>query len=134
MPDGALSGFDPLIVQWFEKRFSSPTEPQVLGWPEIRAGNDVLISAPTGSGKTLAAGGFALHHARAHQLRQVVGAVPYILKRRPPARRGGCGRSAAASWLVTAVPCWPPSITWSPSRLLMTPPCWFFIWMLRTLS
>jgi len=25
------------------------------GWPEIRAGRDVLISAPTGSGKTLAA-------------------------------------------------------------------------------
>ena len=27
----------------------------MLGWPEIRAGRDVLISAPTGSGKTLAA-------------------------------------------------------------------------------
>ena len=26
-----------------------------MGWPEIRAGRDVLISAPTGSGKTLAA-------------------------------------------------------------------------------
>jgi Lhr-like helicase len=32
-----------------------PTEPQVQGWPLIRAGQDVLISAPTGSGKTLAA-------------------------------------------------------------------------------
>jgi ATP-dependent Lhr-like helicase len=31
------------------------TEPQRLGWPEIQAGRDVLISAPTGSGKTLAA-------------------------------------------------------------------------------
>src|SRR6266436_6041677 len=50
-----LSAFDPLIVQWFSQRFRSPTEPQVLGWPEIRAGRDVLISAPTGSGKTLAA-------------------------------------------------------------------------------
>ena len=30
-------------------------EPQVEGWPLIRAGRDVLISAPTGSGKTLAA-------------------------------------------------------------------------------
>src|SRR6266403_2338447 len=53
-PD-VLAGFDPLIVEWFARRFSGPTEPQILGWPEIRAGRDVLISAPTGSGKTLAA-------------------------------------------------------------------------------
>jgi ATP-dependent helicase Lhr and Lhr-like helicase len=51
----ALSGFDPLVVEWFERRFPSPTEPQILGWPEIRARRDVLISAPTGSGKTLSA-------------------------------------------------------------------------------
>src|SRR5579864_8662616 len=50
-----LSGFDPLVVEWFERRFQAPTEPQILGWPEIRAGHDVLISAPTGSGKTLSA-------------------------------------------------------------------------------
>ncbi len=50
-----LSGFDPLVVEWFERRFAAPTEPQILGWPEIRAGRDVLISAPTGSGKTLSA-------------------------------------------------------------------------------
>src|SRR5579871_40463 len=50
-----LSGFDPLTREWFEKRFSAPTEPQILGWPEIRSGHDVLISAPTGSGKTLSA-------------------------------------------------------------------------------
>ncbi len=50
-----LTGFDPLIAEWFAQRFHGPTEPQVLGWPEIRAGHDVLISAPTGSGKTLAA-------------------------------------------------------------------------------
>ncbi|HVP45276.1 MAG TPA: DEAD/DEAH box helicase, partial [Bryobacteraceae bacterium] len=54
-PADVLSGFDPLVVEWFNSRFAGPTEPQVLGWPEIRAGNDVLISAPTGSGKTLAA-------------------------------------------------------------------------------
>ena len=36
-------------------RFDCATEPQLLGWPEIRAGRNVLISAPTGSGKTLAA-------------------------------------------------------------------------------
>jgi ATP-dependent Lhr-like helicase len=50
-----LPEFDPLISEWFGRRFSAPTEPQVLGWPKIRAGYDVLISAPTGSGKTLSA-------------------------------------------------------------------------------
>src|SRR5579863_1408095 len=54
-PADVLSGFDPLVVEWFTRRFSAPTEPQVLGWPQIRAGHDVLISAPTGSGKTLSA-------------------------------------------------------------------------------
>src|SRR5262245_52535265 len=47
--------FDPLVAEWFSRRFTQPTEPQSLGWPEIRAGHDILISAPTGSGKTLAA-------------------------------------------------------------------------------
>src|SRR5437588_10581558 len=47
--------FDPLVAEWFAKRFSQPTEPQSLGLPAIRSGHDVLISAPTGSGKTLAA-------------------------------------------------------------------------------
>ncbi|HTA70204.1 MAG TPA: DEAD/DEAH box helicase, partial [Bryobacteraceae bacterium] len=50
-----LADFDPLVAEWFVTRFAGPTEPQILGWPEIRAGRDVLISAPTGSGKTLAA-------------------------------------------------------------------------------
>ena len=50
-----LTPFDPLIQKWFGERFQYVTEPQRLGWPEIRSGNDVLISAPTGSGKTLAA-------------------------------------------------------------------------------
>jgi ATP-dependent Lhr-like helicase len=50
-----LSGFDPLTAEWFVTRFGCATEPQLRGWPEIRAGHDVLISAPTGSGKTLAA-------------------------------------------------------------------------------
>jgi ATP-dependent helicase Lhr and Lhr-like helicase len=50
-----LASFDPLIAQWFAQRFSAATEPQVQGWPLIREGRDVLISAPTGSGKTLAA-------------------------------------------------------------------------------
>jgi len=47
--------FDPLVEEWFARQFGSPTEPQVEGWPAIRTGGDVLISAPTGSGKTLAA-------------------------------------------------------------------------------
>src|SRR5687767_8766961 len=50
-----LSAFDPLVSEWFSTRLGNPTEPQVRGWPEIRDGRDVLISAPTGSGKTLAA-------------------------------------------------------------------------------
>ena len=50
-----LFGFDPLIEEWFTARFGAPTEPQLRGWPEIRDGRDVLLSAPTGSGKTLAA-------------------------------------------------------------------------------
>lgn len=47
--------FHPLVAEWFAARLGEPTEPQVHGWPLIRAGRDVLISAPTGSGKTLAA-------------------------------------------------------------------------------
>jgi ATP-dependent Lhr-like helicase len=50
-----LAGFDPLVAEWFATRFGRPTEPQILGWPEIAQGHDLLISAPTGSGKTLAA-------------------------------------------------------------------------------
>jgi ATP-dependent Lhr-like helicase len=50
-----LPGFDPLVSEWFGGRFAHVTEPQALGWPVIRDGKDVLISAPTGSGKTLAA-------------------------------------------------------------------------------
>jgi ATP-dependent Lhr-like helicase len=50
-----LSNFDPLIAEWFTRKFGSPTEPQIAGWREIATGQDVLISAPTGSGKTLAA-------------------------------------------------------------------------------
>ena len=51
----SLPDFDPLVAEWFGTRFGTPTEPQILGWPAIREGHDVLISAPTGSGKTLAA-------------------------------------------------------------------------------
>ena len=47
--------FHPLVQEWFDATFTAPTEPQTRGWPAIRAGEDVLISAPTGSGKTLSA-------------------------------------------------------------------------------
>ena len=50
-----MRDFHPLTTAWFERRFAAATDPQLESWPEIRAGRDVLISAPTGSGKTLAA-------------------------------------------------------------------------------
>ncbi|MDQ2679809.1 MAG: DEAD/DEAH box helicase [Candidatus Eremiobacteraeota bacterium] len=50
-----IETFHPLVSEWFAARFGEPTEPQLQGWPLIKAGRDVLISAPTGSGKTLAA-------------------------------------------------------------------------------
>ena len=50
-----IDQFHPLVSEWFSARYGNPTEPQIHGWPIIRAGQDVLISAPTGSGKTLAA-------------------------------------------------------------------------------
>lgn len=55
MNEMPLSGFDPLVREWFSARFGDVTEPERLGWPVVRAGGDVLISAPTGTGKTLAA-------------------------------------------------------------------------------
>jgi ATP-dependent Lhr-like helicase len=50
-----MESFHPLVSEWFDSRFDRATEPQLQGWPLVRAGGDVLISAPTGSGKTLAA-------------------------------------------------------------------------------
>ena len=50
-----LDEFHPLVREWFASSFGTTTEPQARGWPAIRGGDDVLISAPTGSGKTLAA-------------------------------------------------------------------------------
>ena len=47
--------FHPVIGQWFEQKFGTPTAPQKEGWPSIQSGADTLIAAPTGSGKTLAA-------------------------------------------------------------------------------
>jgi ATP-dependent Lhr-like helicase len=50
-----LHPFHPVIADWFHRRFKAPTDVQMLSWPAIRSGKDVLIAAPTGSGKTLAA-------------------------------------------------------------------------------
>ncbi|MDX1623652.1 MAG: DEAD/DEAH box helicase [Gemmatimonadota bacterium] len=51
-----LKPFHPAVRTWFERAFpGGPSAPQAGGWPAIRSGEDVLISAPTGSGKTLAA-------------------------------------------------------------------------------
>ena len=70
---GCDVGFDPLVSEWFTARFAGPTEPQILGWPEIRAGRDVLISAPTGSGKTLAAFLICLDRSGARSSRRRAG-------------------------------------------------------------
>ncbi|MEX2599589.1 MAG: DEAD/DEAH box helicase, partial [Dehalococcoidia bacterium] len=51
----ATQHLHPLVRQWFESRFGTPTEAQAQGWPAIAAGQHTLIAAPTGSGKTLAA-------------------------------------------------------------------------------
>src|SRR4051812_2849696 len=49
-----LEHFHPTIQSWFARRFGEATEPQREGWPRIRSGRNVLISAPTGTGKTIA--------------------------------------------------------------------------------
>src|SRR6478609_8308713 len=50
-----LSGFHPLITDWFASSVGTPTDVQVQAWPAIQSGQDALIAAPTGSGKTFAA-------------------------------------------------------------------------------
>jgi ATP-dependent Lhr-like helicase len=50
-----LPQFHPVTTNWFDARFSAPTDAQLQGWPRILAGEHTLVAAPTGSGKTLAA-------------------------------------------------------------------------------
>jgi ATP-dependent Lhr-like helicase len=50
-----LTGFHPLIAEWFAASVGQPTDVQQKAWSAIRTGGDVLIAAPTGSGKTFAA-------------------------------------------------------------------------------
>jgi ATP-dependent Lhr-like helicase len=54
-PVAGIEWAHPVVQEWFVRRFGTPTEPQIQGWPHILAGHTTLISAPTGSGKTLAA-------------------------------------------------------------------------------
>jgi ATP-dependent Lhr-like helicase len=51
----SLSGFHPLVSEWFHRTLGAPTPAQARGWEHIRRGRHTLIAAPTGSGKTLAA-------------------------------------------------------------------------------
>ena len=51
----ALAPFLVPTRAWFARAFGTPTIAQALGWPEIAAGNHVLVVSPTGSGKTLTA-------------------------------------------------------------------------------
>lgn len=53
--ENSLNWAHPLVQEWFNSKFGTPTEPQCQGWPAILAGKATLISAPTGSGKTFAA-------------------------------------------------------------------------------
>ncbi|WP_028552735.1 DEAD/DEAH box helicase [Paenibacillus sp. UNC451MF] len=48
-------GFHPLVTQWFDEQYGSPTDVQIRSWKAIQSGMHTLIAAPTGSGKTLAA-------------------------------------------------------------------------------
>lgn len=53
--DHTLAWAHPLVRDWFIRKFGTPTEPQVQGWPSILANRSTLIAAPTGSGKTFTA-------------------------------------------------------------------------------
>jgi hypothetical protein len=46
-----LSPFHPVIANWFHRRFKAPTDVQMLSWPAIRSGKDVLIAGADGIGK-----------------------------------------------------------------------------------
>lgn len=57
----SLQVFDPILANWFIKKFKQPTPIQTQAWPIIASGAHVLLSAPTGSGKTLSAFLWALN-------------------------------------------------------------------------
>ena len=49
------SYFHPLVWRWFIEKFGEPTDIQIMTWPRIASGANVLVTAPTGTGKTLTA-------------------------------------------------------------------------------
>ena len=51
----STSHFNPIVREWFDRRFRHATEAQAQGWDAVARGKHTLIAAPTGSGKTLAA-------------------------------------------------------------------------------
>jgi ATP-dependent helicase Lhr and Lhr-like helicase len=54
--DAALGLLSDPVRDWFTATFpGGPTPAQLLAWPPIAAGDNVLLVAPTGTGKTLAA-------------------------------------------------------------------------------
>src|SRR5689334_21455165 len=50
-----LSGFHPLIAEWFRSPVGEPADVQQQAWPAIQSGTDALIVATTAPGMTLAA-------------------------------------------------------------------------------
>jgi len=46
---------NPMVAEWFKKKFKTFTEPQQYAIPLIHSNQNVLVSAETGTGKTLAA-------------------------------------------------------------------------------
>ncbi len=57
----SLSGFHPVMQQWFASAIGTPTDVQCRAWPLIQQGKHVLVTAPTGCGKTLTAFLWPLH-------------------------------------------------------------------------
>jgi ATP-dependent Lhr-like helicase len=73
MPDrSVLEDFHPVVREWFERTYGTPSPPQELGWPSIASGQHTLILAPTGSGKTLTAFLWAINHLVEQHLHEVL--------------------------------------------------------------
>ncbi|MCH8102794.1 MAG: DEAD/DEAH box helicase [Chloroflexi bacterium] len=85
---GPMSGFLPVVADWFGKHVGIPTAPQVAAWPRIQRGENVLIHSPTGTGKTFAA---------------FLWAINDLVARPPVARSGRSGRSARSGVRVLYV-------------------------------